>query len=406
MDDEAEQVDPESQTSGANRIAVVGATNVGKTTFFAVLDRALRDQGFSIHATEPDDVRGKGRRIATRQSSRGAQFLHDIRDRVSHGYFPPATQVRSNPSDFQFAVTGPRDAEFSLDFIDPPGEVFEHQPTFDADGGREGHASPGDDEREERAKNLGELRRAMQTQCEKASAMLVLIDIQRSSEEILSSWRYALENFISLALNRSSSGRRIAVVFTKADLLHWQGRYRKRVATEWIRHHPELSDIYRDAAAIRPLGGGPAPEVGFFFSSAVGWYEGSPNCRTVVIARDLDNVRVETSQDWEDLIPDPAVLERLEANQSTAKVKRRGPRGGLLSWSLPCFRDPLRIVEEHVDHEVLGARPVGVLMLPGRRAPRQARGKFLTPWNVIEPLLWAGSYPDLAPAFRKASIQR
>jgi GTP-binding protein EngB required for normal cell division len=358
-----------------NKIAILGEPNTGKSTFFAVLDRALRDKGFTISNEGGEKA--------------GERWLYQQRRYIARGYFPPRTKATAKKMDgAQITITSPHQDRYRLNFIDPPGELFENTSI--------------DGEAEDPIRKANE--RAMKEHCEQATALMVLINTHGTPEQIRDNWRLTLEKYISLAVESESPVSRIAIVFTKADLLPWQSRVRCRFADEWICGHPELGDIYRDAHAIRCRATGKKPTVRFFFSSAIGWSRGQSNCRTTVISRDLtDGLSITTSVEWEDLIPDPAVLEndRSAADTSDLEMEQEGlgkpsVRGGILAGSFPPFTDPLRLVTEEVDRNNLGGRPVGVLTLPGRRHISNAKGNFISPWNIIEPMLWAGGYEHLS----------
>ena len=383
-----------NQASKAN-IVVVGGTNVGKTTFFAVLDRALRDQGFSLHAQREASE-------AASTELTGSQFLYRIREHLTQGYFPLSTSPLARPASFEFTITGPGPlGTITLSFLDPPGEAFE--PT------RHGDSDEQDGLTEVEKKKISRVRDNVRTMCEKANALLVLIDLNKPPEIILENWRYTLEQFVDVALEAGQL-RRLALVFTKADVLAWQDRARQRFADSWLEAHPDLSAIYRDAKSLRPMEGrdgsrGPTnadpPTVGFFFSSSIGWAYGSPNCRTIIRPRMLDDRTVESAKEWNDLIPDPAIYERIVVAKKDGEKSKSSPvgkkRSGLARGSLPHFIDPLRLVQEELNPKYLEGEqnPIGVLTLPGRHPPRHAQGRMLHPWNVIEPLFWAGGIGEL-----------
>lgn len=376
-------------------VVVLGGTNVGKTTFFAVLDRALRDQKFALHA-----VAGSGED----EQRDASEFLYRLRDYITKGYFPPATHVSEKPKPLAFEITFPDSDNVTLYFTDISGEACEQSP-------------------QEKTPNLDKTREYLKTRCKQGAALLVLIDLSKRPEVILGDWRYTLEQFVDVAV-RSGQIRRIAVLLTKADVLQWQQRCRQRFADHWIAAHPDLSPIFRDARSY-----GKDLQVRFFFSSAIGWAYGASNLRTTVKPRDLTEDTLEFEKDWADLIPDPAILEQRNAPpsppaQSGATVATPGghvkgkwqvvgkPRSGVARGSFPPFSDPLRLVEEEPDLSLLAPaglkgfsedqkeglkdtlRVLGVLTLPGRQPPRHALGRVVRPWNIIEPLFWAANVQE------------
>lgn len=324
---------------GPANVGLLGPQNAGKTTFLAVLERALRDREWQV-GVDP----GAGNR----------HLLDEIRSSLNSGYWPGKTLVKGRSDDFKLHLRqGER--QFDLSFYDPPGELFELNDEPDAIDAAQA--------RESYFQHL--------TSC---TGLVVLFDLTRSTQSILDSWRASVESYQAFlrrtkpsALDRGRLPGRLAIVFTKADLLPWIRRHRQRNAGEWLKAHPGLKELHADAGLS-------SQSCRFYFASAVGWDEGAPGCRTAVRPRRLDlDGAAQVSAD-RDLIPDPPARSKRDATSTTAPL-------------LPLFTDPLQLVDERTVS--LSTPEAGVIMLPGRNVGRDDQRPLLTPWNIVEPLLWA-----------------
>jgi hypothetical protein len=225
--------------------------------------------------------------------------------------------------------------------------------------------------------------------------ILVLMDPWRSPEQLLGIWQRSIQSFMGFIQERGSSslidrGRlkaRTAVVFTKADTLPWFQRFRPRDAGAYLAHFPGLRGLV-EAVKLNCV------EAKFFFSSAVGWNQGRSNTRVVVFPPQIKLGQSAApppaggqpaAPSWQvregDLIPDPP----LRPGETAAAPHRSRPL-------LPVFSDPTQLVDARsVSAADLGVKTAGVVSMPGRINPllNANRDEYLTPWHIVEPLLWA-----------------
>lgn len=327
------------------RVGLIGPTFVGKTTYFSVLDRALRDLEWRV--------------VSQGNDKESAELLNRIRNFTNQGLFPRKTQAKVPDRGLYYRISDESNRVFELTFYDPPGEIFEPN---------------------ERESQYRDTRETLFRSMEDVGGLLVLLSLEKTPHELANIWHYSIESFIA---HLRRAGRmemiahdklriRVAVVFTKADLLPWMSRYRTRDAEHWLNGQEGLrslaADIRRDCS-----------EVQFRFSSAVGWNKGRPNVRTVVKPRLASESTGARGTMFRELIPDPA-----EGGDRSASERSRR--------MLPVFSDPVRVVDEPL-HDLIKDLQ-GVVTLPGRTAPQRETGRFLTPWNVVEPLLWAAGLSD------------
>lgn len=341
------------------RVGLIGPTYAGKTTYFAVLDRALRDLDWRV---EPQSG-------ARRESS--TRLLNYIRQHMNQGYFPPKTPDRIPTDGLFFSVTkgmGKGRQHFDLNFFDPPGEIFE----------------PAQDGLE--SQDITEVRQRFFNSIQESNGLLVLLDLERRPHELINIWTHSIESLIAhlrhhkFGIRDDQLDMRVAVVFTKADRLPWMARHRMRNASAWLRGNEGLEVLAGDIRRV-------CPTVRFYFTSAVGWNRGQPNCRTVIRPRDIvkDNLAPEKqSHQQSDLIPDPAT-----GLPIAGSVRRRA--------TMPLFSDPLRLIADDLNGGLMEEHVVGVITLPGRRPPTKEEERFLTPWNIVQPLLWAAGVEEFQP---------
>jgi len=327
------------------RVGLLGPTYVGKTTYFAVLDRALRDLDWRV---EPHDSAG----------AKSSHLLNHIRRHLDNGYFPPKTKDQVPNEGLYFRVSKDNKV-FELNFFDPPGEIFEPRgDEFDVD-----------------------VQKVVFESIQEARGVLILLNLEKTPHKLTNIWRHSIESFFKHVRQSNDPGSliqddrlaiRTAVVFTKADQLPWMARHRSRDASAWLLGNEGLKTLAHDIHGV-------CSNVRFFFGSAVGWNRGRQNCRAVIEPREVwesESARVG------DLIPDPF---------------DDGPRasdGGSRPASMnPLFSDPLRLVDQQFDG-TLASGQTGVIMLPGRNRPEDERERFLRPWNTVEPLLWAAGFDE------------
>ena len=343
------------------RVGLLGPTYSGKTTYFAVLDRALRDLDWRVEVQNPNA-----------DDPARSFLINDIRRYINRGYFPKKTPDHIPDQGLYFRVSKGKRV-FELNFFDPPGEIFEplgHEYNWETQG-------------------------VIFDSIQNAKGIIMLLHLDKTPHELMNIWHYSIESFIHHVRKNGDVGRliqndqlaiRTAVVFTKADNLPWMGRHRSRNAEAWLKGNEGLralsEDIRRDCSNVR-----------FFFSSAVGWNKGKPNCRTSVRPRQLFNdggVRPNSDarQHVGNLIPDPAEGERSE------EYRRQREDSSRRAATLPLFSDPLRFTE-HELHPELARGLTGVITLPGRNPPSAEAERFLTPWNIVEPLLWAAGFDEM-----------
>jgi hypothetical protein len=333
-------------------VGLIGPPKAGKTTFFAVLDRALRDLDWNV------EIHGDGD-----DSSR--QTHESIRYAVNSGYYPDKTPDFKSESARLFFRISKGDESLELSFYDPAGELFMPTPA----------PKP----------NYAVAREKLFQHLKECTGILVLLDLSKSAQQLQDSWRLSIESFLgfirqnqleSQLLDRNLLKVRTAVVFAKADLLPWFARHRQRDASAWLRQAEGLRELNRDIRNQCQ-----EDHVRFFFCSAVGWNQGRPNSRTVIVPRP---VSVESNLDSKkvlerDLIPDPAAY-------------GDGKAAVVAKTILPLFTDPLQLVnlDSTINRDMLGGPQLhGVRDMPGCKPPSSDHDKFLTPWNIVEPLLWA-----------------
>jgi hypothetical protein len=325
---------------------------VGKTTYFAVLKQALEDRGWLAQ------VYPSGNESSSEQQGELHRALIDeIHFDIGRGYFPRKTRLQPQSDDLFFGITK-EGRSMHLTFYDPAGELFELLPNEE--------------------KYRAEARNQIFDHMKDCTGILVLFDFRKSAQELRESWSLSIGKFIQFLRDRQldqsvlASGAlrmRTAVLFTKVDRLPWFSRHRPREADAWLEKDAGLRAL---AEEIRRG----CTQVKFFFCSAVGWNRGRPNCRTAVRPRKLAIDKVYSRAD---LIPDPL--------SSSQNLPGSSPR--LEEPALPLFVDPLQLVDEaEVDWQSTSVE-AGVFCMPGRKSPATDHDKFPTPWNVLEPLLWA-----------------
>jgi len=417
-----------------SKVGLIGPTNVGKTTYFAVLDRALRDRNWKveIYGDDPEAV------------DRGI-FINDIRSDLNKGAFPHKTKVSDNLEQLSFRISkelppgqkrrGPPLPPIELTFYDPAGELFEPSPSHGhpldgsapepqpRQGRPQGQRPPsgsqglpdwlrdhvGDGDRSmipdppDASVKTNAARNRLFSYMKDCMGILVLLDPQRPARELEEIWRLSIESFMNYIrsnglthlLENNSLKARTAVLFTKADELPWFQLHRPREANWWVERHEGLESLASDMRRM-------CREVKFYFCSAVGWSQGRPNRRIAVLPKRLsveDTLNTLGHEDIEqgDLITTPARRQKIEQGDlipdlAAARIGSRGARHS--RPILPLFVDPMQVVnEEEVDRQVHLVR-AGLLDMPGRKAHTSAREKFLSPWNVVEPLLWAAGVPE------------
>jgi hypothetical protein len=343
---------------------------------FSVYDRALRALGWNVETSSGNDPKAE-------------DFHKFIRYPISKGYYPKKT-VEKSESDRLFFRISKGAYSFCLRFYDPPGEIVEL--TLDD---KPAHRTA-----------LEQLFRHI-LMCQ---GLLVLLDLGKSAQDLMGSWQLAIDglmayirkqddpNVAAHLLENNTLKLRTAVLFTKADLSPWFARHRQRDAAPWLQHTEGLRDLHD---VIRRA----CPHVRFYFSSAVGWNRGEPNGRSIILPTPLHLPGHQQEADADagkghevlqgDLIPDPA-----EAPAGTRLGNTCVPRP-----SLPLFTDPLKIVDAaDEDLSLLPSPPPatrdgdpqqkqqpypGVHSAPGRKRPTIDHHKYLAPWNIVEPLLWA-----------------
>ncbi|MGI8756515.1 MAG: TRAFAC clade GTPase domain-containing protein [Acidimicrobiales bacterium] len=335
-------------------VGMIGPTSVGKTTYFAVLDRALEDRGWTV------DLGATGADIAGQRA-----FGEEIRRNVRvNGRWPRKTQpTNPQPDRLSLRISNNAGVEVGLSFYDPAGELFD----------------PGRDSR------VYELQRnQVFDHMRDCKGLLILLDPNMPPQDLVNTWNasigafraYARSNNLGHLIQGNKIVPRTAVLLTKADRFPFLRRHRTRKADLWLEHDGDLREF---VTGIR----GTCREVEFYFCSAIGWKDGLENCRTYVVPHSL--VRGAATQGGvsarRDLIPDPPLLNMGVFGPSEPM---RRPY-----TSLPLFRDPLQIADTRARVEVQGQPEVGILVYPGREPPNQASGSLVTPWNVVEPLLWA-----------------
>jgi len=381
----ASSTSPAAKASSAPllpKVGLIGPANAGKTTYFAVLDRALRDRDWKVEVYGDDP----------KDAERGS-LINKIRRDLYKGAFPRTTKVGDKVEQLIFHISkGTRSGkkgrfnvdELDLAFYDPPGELFEPSPSQD---------------------QYNTSRERLFKHMKDCVGLLVLLDIRRPATELEEAWRLSIESFMGYIrrnnlthlLENNSLKARTAVLFTKADLLPWFQLHRQRDADWWVERHEGLKSLVSDMRRM-------CHKVRLFFCSAVGWNQGRPNCRVAILPKRMsvedtlktlgheveqgDTItRSARRQEVEhgDLIPDLA-LARVGNNESGGIWLRRP--------TLPLFVDPMQIVnEEEVDRQVHTVQS-GLLDMPGRKAQTSAQEKFLSPWNIVQPLEWAAGVPE------------
>jgi hypothetical protein len=340
-----------------NKVGLFGPPQSGKTTLAAVVGRALRDRSWRVELYSSEH-----------QSEIRDRSINEIIRQINHGYFPRKTQVGDQSAPLTFRISKGQYTA-ALEFRDSAGELFEATPTSHL---------------------LHKERERVFDSIKDCAGILILLDWRKSATELEESWRLSIESFMAFVrrrqltdlLDNDSLKLRIAVLFTKADLIPWFQLHRPREADAWLEKHQGLASLMLDVR--RMCGPG---RVRFGFSSNLGWNHGRPNCRTALLPTPLDVEQHRDQQEIDpcDLIPDLDSRGPSRESRGTALARR---------YMLPLFVDPMRIVnQEDVDQEFLGIE-AGLVSMPGRIAPATDSDKFLTPWNVVEPLLWAAGVPE------------
>lgn len=346
-----------------NQVGLIGPTNVGKTTYFAVLDRALEINQWLV------DIYGDDSKADTEQ-------LNNLRVRINHGYFPEKTQAGRESKRAIFRISRKLGPSFDLTFYDPAGELFE---SSDASA----------EYTEERERIFAYL-----ATC---SGLMVLLDLSSPLNRVFDNWQHSMRLFreyiqrykMHELLKDNQLNMRTAVLFTKADTIPWLRLHRQRDAGTWMRGN---NDFIQMLDLIRTQ----CNQVRFFFCSAIGWHDGKPNCRTLIRPRSLtvaddeatyDQTKDGSSLGQRPLIPDPAVGKDASPTAEEADTSRYSVN--------PVFTDPLRFTNEPLEEKLDGPK-IGVVNLPRRRARDAQQLAPLKPWNVLEPLLWAAGIDSSA----------
>jgi hypothetical protein len=340
-----------------NRVGLFGPPKAGKTTLAAVVGRALRDRNWKVELYSSDD-----------HAQTCGRSINEISRQINRGYFPRKTEVAEQSDSLAFRISK-RQYAAALEFRDPAGELFEATPNSHL---------------------LQKERECVFDSIKDCTGILILLDWRKSATELEEAWRLSIESFMEFIRRRQLTGLldndslklRIAVLFTKADLIPWFQLHRPREADSWLEKHKGLASLMHDVHRMC----GP-DRVRFGFSSNLGWNYGRPNCRTALLPTRLDVEQHRDQQEIEprDLIPDHDSPGVSRESRGTALSRR---------YMLPLFVDPMRIVnQEDVDWDFLGIE-AGLVSMPGRMAPATDSDKFLTPWNVVEPLLWAAGVPE------------
>jgi len=338
-----------SEPKVVGRVGLLGGSYAGKTTYFAALDRALKNRDWRVLPFIEN-----GKLASQHLQETCGEYLDD-------GYFPEKTPDQI-PSEGLYYHISKGKWTIELAFYDPPGEMFEPGTTSNQD-----------------------VQKVVFDSMRTATGILVLLspartpyDLQRIwKRSIVSLFKHVKQNDISGLIDGDVLAIRTAVVFTKADQLPWVGRHRPCDAEPWLESSKGLQNLAKDIRSVTKIRR-------FFFCSSVGWNEGCQNCRTTVRPRELPDVSatdVITSESG-DLIPDPGY-----------RPKTPPPAGERWRSRMPMFSDPMQIVNPNPDDPDdlnKGRGPdVGIITLPGREPPAVAGGDFLTPWNLVKPLLWA-----------------
>lgn len=328
----------------APNVGVVGHSQAGKTVYIASLQRALRQRKWKADYVESQQT-----------------YLKRLIDTLQSGEFPKPTSADENPQQVEM-VCEKGDHKFTLSLLDPAGELFE---TEDLD-------LP-----EEKRKARREGRQFLEQNLANCTGFLILLDLEHKNE----TFTQTVDKFLNVVnQSRGKSGgqsrrrlRRAAVLFSKADLLPWQDRYRIRSAAEWVRDPAnkitDMPNLLQDNFE----------EVRFEFISTIGWNQGLPNVRTRLTPRSYTVGNLETNVRGEHL-PDPALPFEQYARGKEDEEQFRFMK------ALPLFTDPLRVVAYQLPEvEFEHAPKAGVQFFPGRRREMST----FAPWNVVDPLLWA-----------------
>jgi hypothetical protein len=341
------------------KVGIVGHSQAGKTTFLATL-------------------RGAFARLDMRaEAALGAgAYLEELESFAQNGVFPPKTTLDGKDRRVGLEVSHPNgQASLEIDFFDPAGETFDR--------------SIRDTTEHERA-----ARQRILTELQNCTGLIVLMDPASSREQLSQTFTnsvLALRSQLKEAGRRDAIDRegrltlRVALLFTKADLLSWQSRERIRDAAAWLHNQSEHSELLRNAETQ-------CVEIRYYFCSSTGWVGGRPNLRTVVRPRPLHGStdRIERSSMRGEQIPDPALTPREMEAETFAKESNSSLR---FMMNLPIFTDPLRLVSlARLDDEKIEIPEdrYGVYNLFGRRVghARQSSANEGA-WNVAEPVLWA-----------------
>ena len=334
--------------AGKTAIGLVGPVGGGKTTSLAVLEQAASDAGWAVEVDLDGGESGQG------------NLINRIRRDMYSDRFPRKTDHRG-PLERVAMTLSRGDRSVEINVIDPAGELFERSSEQDA---------------------LRPVRNQVFAHMDGCSGLLILLDSLTPASKMTETWRLTIEELMAYWKRAKTSptqgGRqpsRTAIVFTKADQIPWIARLRPREADAWLTRSKGLRKLAEDIRAM-------CPEVKFFFTSAVGWSRGVVNCRVAVVPRplSLDESLQQGAIVERDLIPDPSPSFR-GARTSTDGLPMR--------TLLPLYTDPLQVVDPaEVDRESKGGE-VGVVLMPGRAISRPAQDRVFTPWNVLEPVLWA-----------------
>ena len=350
-----------------SKVGLIGPTNVGKTTYFAVLDRALRDRNWKVEIYG-DDPKAVDRGI----------FINDIRSDLNKGAFPHKTKVSDNLEQLSFRISkelppgqkrrGPPLPPIELTFYDPAGELFEPSPSHghSLDGsapepqprqGRpQGQRPPsgsqglpdwlrdhvGDGNRStipdppDASVKTNAARNRLFSYMKDCMGILVLLDPQRPATRTRGNLAavdrvvhglHPQQRLTDDRLENNSLKARTAVLFTKADELPWFQLHRPREADWWVERHEGLKSLASDMRRM-------CQEVRFYFCSAVGWNQGRPNRRIAVLPKRLsveDTLNTLGHEDIEqgDLITTSARRQKIEQGDlipdlAAARIGSRG----------------------------------------------------------------------------------
>lgn len=363
-----------------HNISVAGTTGVGKSVMIFHMAKALVAQGATAHLQAAS---GERRGVATESDS-----VARIANMMDSGYWPKASEVGMLE---RLQIDYGRDGEeHEIRFFDPAGEVFENIHTSYS-----GTDSKRDSDRQQIARELVDSDGLMFLLDVRTDPKLIFKQVEDFIALLKSNWKVRDDSKGPLIAN-SRIQVPIAILFTKAETLPWQSLYRQTRAEKWMETNPSLKGVREmvlgKQVAKGRLKGGAFADARFYFSSSIGWTNGQPNCRTLLIPPQIgprENT-VEAFKDASvDLLPNPA------------RTPRAAPRGHGRGADYTFIADPTRITRTSSEIDALEAlglvsvkRPTesiyGVYEAPNRNAKANSSNDetVTRPWNVAEPLLY------------------